>query len=266
MAKQKIDGLLIGRGNLTSNARSTFAFSSSLAVGAWNNTLSYPIEAVVEYSNYYYRSIVNFGSFSNWSGFTTYSVGDTVRYNSIYYVSLQNSNLNQQPDISPLYWSAVLPTNQSYWELLHTAVKDGDIAAIVPGSSPNANSDIMVRNNGVWVSLVNNPQVVTLMDNTLGQMFLSIPLAVANGATLEVSIDRPPNLRRSNLRYESDGTVGPAGVSLSEYNVVDIGAGNVGVTFTAQVNGLGTAVEILADTDSQIGAPIFVKYIIKGWA
>ena len=226
MSKQKVDGLLIGRGDLTSNARTSFIFASSYQLGPWFNNLAYPIEAVAEYSGKYWRVIA--------------------------------AGLGSGPNPTP-------DTDPTHWEIHHPQIKDGDIAAIVPGTSPNPASDTMIRNNGVWTSLIGLPILIVLADNTLGQTFLSIPLALASGATFEVTIDRFPNKRRMNLRYVSDGTVGPTGASISEYNDQDIGAGDVGVTFNAQVNGGGTAVDILADTDSQPAIPILVKYTFKGW-
>ena len=40
-----------------------------------------------------------------WSGSTTYQSSDAVTFNSSTYISLQNSNLNNQPDLSPAFWS-----------------------------------------------------------------------------------------------------------------------------------------------------------------
>lgn len=39
-----------------------------------------------------------------WSSVTTYSIGQKVRYNSVVYESLQNTNVNKQPDVSPTWW------------------------------------------------------------------------------------------------------------------------------------------------------------------
>lgn len=39
-----------------------------------------------------------------WSSATTYTLGQKVRYNNIVYESLQNSNLNRQPDTNPTFW------------------------------------------------------------------------------------------------------------------------------------------------------------------
>lgn len=47
-----------------------------------------------------------------WSSGTTYSIGNEVRYNHRVYESLQNSNLNNQPDISPTFWLDTGATNR----------------------------------------------------------------------------------------------------------------------------------------------------------
>jgi hypothetical protein len=39
-----------------------------------------------------------------WSNATTYSVGQVIRYNNTVYESLQNTNLNKQPDTNPTWW------------------------------------------------------------------------------------------------------------------------------------------------------------------
>lgn len=45
------------------------------------------------------------GAFDDWSAITSYSIGEIVTAsNGLRYVSLQNSNLNQEPSISPTYW------------------------------------------------------------------------------------------------------------------------------------------------------------------
>lgn len=219
MARQKIDGVILGKGASNSNATSSQMFSSTAQMGAWSNSLSYPADAMVEYSGKYYRS-------------------------------LHGTNLNNQPD-----------TSTADWELYSPLVHDGDVAIVLAGIL----SDVQVRNNGAWISLAGIPLLTVLNDNSSGQIFLAMLLSVAKSATIEYTIDRGSNSRRGTLRYMSDGTPGVAGVSLSDTNNVDIGAGDVGVTFGAQVNSPGTIAQILADVDSQSGIPAIVKYVVKGW-
>ena len=52
-------------------------------------------------------------SFENWSSATTYFLGQIVTYSGLQYKSLQNSNLNNTPDMSPSWWIEV-DTSLSY--------------------------------------------------------------------------------------------------------------------------------------------------------
>lgn len=45
--------------------------------------------------------------YANWNPATTYSTNDIVDYDAKIWVSLQNANLNKQPDISPTFWSQI---------------------------------------------------------------------------------------------------------------------------------------------------------------
>lgn len=40
-----------------------------------------------------------------WSNLATYAIGDVIKYNSLLYKSLQAANLNNQPDITPAFWT-----------------------------------------------------------------------------------------------------------------------------------------------------------------
>lgn len=46
-----------------------------------------------------------------WSSGTTYSIGQKVRYNNYVYESLQNTNLNKQPDTQITWWLKLYPDN-----------------------------------------------------------------------------------------------------------------------------------------------------------
>lgn len=48
-----------------------------------------------------------------WSSATTYSVGQVIRYNNTVYESLQNTNLNKQPDTNPTWWLSLGADNIS---------------------------------------------------------------------------------------------------------------------------------------------------------
>ena len=50
------------------------------------------------------RSMRLFSAPQNWNPATTYAAGTTVTYNGSYFTSLQNSNTNNEPDISLTWW------------------------------------------------------------------------------------------------------------------------------------------------------------------
>lgn len=221
MAIQKFDGLLIGKGALTTNTASARILTSTYTMGVYDPTINYNIaDAVVEYLGSYFRT------------------------------KASGANIGNLPGPS-----------SAYWEPLAIGVKDGDIVCVVSG----VKSDIMIRNNSRWVSLIGIPQETILSDNSTGQLFIQIPLAVARGATIEFSAQRGAYERRGTIRYQSDGNIGLSGVSLSDTNNVDVGAGDVGITFDAQVDGTGIYVQVLADVDSQ-GVPAYLKYVLRGWS
>jgi hypothetical protein len=73
---------------------------------------------------------------ATWSSSTTYSTGNQVLYQSIPYVSLQNSNLNQNPVTQTAYWAVVqneLPYNSTYTLQVFERAKAG--ATVVTGST-----------------------------------------------------------------------------------------------------------------------------------
>lgn len=43
-----------------------------------------------------------------WSSTVTYALGDSASFGGAIYQSLQNGNLNHQPDISPTWWASAL--------------------------------------------------------------------------------------------------------------------------------------------------------------
>ena len=51
------------------------------------------------------------GTVAQWNNTTTYNLGNRVLYNTIIYESITNSNLNNQPDTSPVQWVLAFGTN-----------------------------------------------------------------------------------------------------------------------------------------------------------
>jgi hypothetical protein len=62
-----------------------------------------------------------------WSSTTTYSQDQRVRYGDFVYVSLQNSNLNKQPDTNPTWWIRYGPSNR--WAMFDTSNSTKTVAA-----------------------------------------------------------------------------------------------------------------------------------------
>lgn len=62
-----------------------------------------------------------------WSSTTTYSKDQRVRYGDFVYVSLQNSNLNKQPDTNPTWWLRYGPSNK--WAMFDTNNSTKTVAA-----------------------------------------------------------------------------------------------------------------------------------------
>src|SRR5271166_261155 len=118
MSAYKNEVIIIGTSSINQNATSSQIFSSTSAISQW---------------------VIG----------DSYSVGNCVEYSSAIYRSLINSNVGNQPDISP-----------SDWEQVINPTKDGDIAIVVNGPS----SDIEQRSNGIWDSIAETPIAVGLVD------------------------------------------------------------------------------------------------------
>ncbi len=66
-----------------------------------------------------------------WSGAVTYNIYQQVYYNSIQYISIQASNLNHQPDISPTFWSAqTVPSSSTGWRSKNQDLRVSNIRSI----------------------------------------------------------------------------------------------------------------------------------------
>jgi len=138
--------------------------------------------------------------------------------------------------------------------------QDGDVHVKVAG----INSDIYIRVNSQWISLLGAPLSTTLTNNSSGTA-ISFPAAAFRFMTIEYSIVRGSNMRSGTLKVLNDGTIGPTGANMSDYAVTDLGAGDVGVSFGAQVDGGGSNVELTYVSDNQPGPSIDMKYTLKGW-
>ena len=180
-----------------------------------------------------------------------YITNSVVEYDGKYWKAIQNLPVgpNATPDV-----------DTANWVLLYKQVKDGDVAHIVSG----ANSNIEIRKNGIWLSLLDAPIEGSLTNNATGQLLISFPILTSRAATIEYYIENNSAYRTGTLRYISNSIAGPTGVSLSDNGIVDIG-GDVGITFDAQVDGLGANVQLTYDS-SVVGPPGLIKYLITRWS
>jgi len=189
-----------------------------------------------------------------WANTMFYAINTPILMNGQSYVCVQahisSSGVND-PE-SNTYSSGI----GTFWRLVDG--KDGDLWIAVTGST----SDLYVKAGDVWSNTAGSLLATTLVDNGTG-IALSYDAAVLSSAEIKYSITRGLNIRSGVLKVVNNGTVGVTGASLSEVNIVELGAGDVGVTFGAQVNGSGR-VEITYVTDSQ-GSSANLKYQIKGW-
>lgn len=110
-----------------------------------------------------------------WSSITTYNQSDTITYLGNTYVSLQNGNLNKQPDINNTYWYLIVGTGA-----VQCTLKDSITGAGIDGTGFVFIADQIYAlrllrisgtawNNGVWAS----NRIVQQQDNSY----------ILNGAT-----------------------------------------------------------------------------------
>lgn len=92
---------------------------------------------IISGSGLVYTNAVN--TYAEWSSATTYALGATVSYGSSgTYVSLQNSNLNQNPVTATTYWTRSGPTNKmaAFDDIISSStISTSDIIFAVTASS-----------------------------------------------------------------------------------------------------------------------------------
>jgi hypothetical protein len=132
---------------------------------------------------------------------------------------------------------------------------DGDVWVKVAG----ANSDILLKKNGAWISLLGATVVVTVPDNTSNYVWLSLPMTLGRYFEIGYGATRASNYQTGNLNVVNDGSTVAA---LTEFGIVNVGAGTPGVTFDAQVS--GSNINFLATTTSQ-GSSLTLSYSLKAW-
>jgi hypothetical protein len=184
---------------------------------------------------------------------TTYSVDAPVLYNGVSYNSLQAGNLNNQPDISPLFWVEV-------------DGKDGDIWIQVPSAgfpSGGGDTEIWLKTNKVWVAVAEtSPVTVSLVDGQLTDTSaLEYPKTTLPFALITYTVRRGSShdrKRAGTLLILND----TSGVVTHTHTFDEIGS-DVNVPFTVDL--LGSRIRVRY-TSAAEGFPIEMRYSIKGWA
>lgn len=114
-----------------------------------------------------------------WSSATTYSLGQKVRYNNQVYESLQNTNLNRQPDTSPTFW-----LNLGY-DNIHAQF---DASTSTP-TSGTAEITFLVKQASIdSIALINIDAFVievAVVDQTTGSLLMSSTYGLTGGNVVD---------------------------------------------------------------------------------
>lgn len=188
---------------------------------------------------------------ANWSSGTSYSLGQAIVYGGVSYNSLQNSNLGNQPDTSPLFWSQV-------------DGKDGDIWFQTPAAgfpAGGTDCDVFQKSGNIWASLRGKEIQIALVDGQLVTAdAISIPAGIFNYANVEYTVRRGGGhgrKRQGSMKILNDGS----SVQYS-HDFNEIGS-DVNVPFTVSVSGGFVHFEY---TSANEGVPIMFGYVLKGWS
>lgn len=131
---------------------------------------------------------------------------------------------------------------------------DGDVYFKIAG----ANSDMFLKRNGAWISLLGLSLTASIPDNSSGNVWFAIPAAVARFMKVEYGAIRGANRQRGTLSVTNDGTT----AAVSRFGIVEIGS-DVGLTLDAQVSGAN--LQLLADADSQ-GSGLTLDFVVRSWS
>lgn len=188
----------------------------------------------------------------NWSSGTTYSINQAIVYDGVSYNSLQNGNLGNQPDISPLFWSPVDGYDGCVWIQV-------PVAGFPAGGS---DVDILLKVSNIWVTISGNPVQIPLVDGQISTAdALTIPAGPFAYATIDYTVRRGGGHGR---KREGTFKILNDGISSVQYSHTfdEIGL-DVNVPFTVSISG---GLVHLEYTSANEGVPIEFSYTIKGWA
>ena len=187
----------------------------------------------------------------NWGATTTYALNEPVLFEGQSYNSLINSNIGNQPDISPAEWGPV-------------DGKDGDVWIQVPAAgfpTGGDDSEIYLKVNKIWRPLsFSNPITKNLVDGQLTtEVAAEYPATLFPYAVLEYTVRRGSghNRKRSGLMIILSDS---ATVSYT-HETNDIGA-DVNCPFSVSVS---AGVVSLNYTSTLEAIPIELRYILRGW-
>ncbi|MGH7241143.1 MAG: hypothetical protein ACREGB_02485, partial [Candidatus Saccharimonadales bacterium] len=107
MAQQKLEALIVGKGNMLSSTGSTTVIAGSNQIDFYSSVVAYDAENIVEYSGKIYRS-------------------------------LTNTNTNNQPDISPTDWEVYLTSVQDGMLAVAVAGINSDLRMRINGAWTSA--------------------------------------------------------------------------------------------------------------------------------
>lgn len=129
---------------------------------------------------------------------------------------------------------------------------DGDIYFKVAG----ANSDVFIKRDGAWESLIGLPLTTTLTDNATTTI-ITVPAAAARYLKLDYLIQRGSDYRSGQFATVNDS---------SDANISDFGQsliGDTGVTFDAVISGTDLLIQA---TLTNTGSNASLVYKFQNWS
>lgn len=176
-----------------------------------------------------------------WDTGDSYVLDDCAEYGGVVWKCIL-AHTNQTPSVS------------IYWEALLTGVHDGDIAIAVTGTM-----DIRQRISGAWISIVQRPLTLPLLDNQVSPVQI---FTYSAASFLDVFLDYEilrgnGNMEGGSLRILTDGS---ANVNFSHDFTRLIGDPQVALIPTISVGNI-----VISYTSNAQASPITFKYSLRVW-
>ena len=113
-------------------------------------------------------STVTEAEYAAYSAATNYAVGNRCIYNHVIYETVQTPNTAHQPDIFPLYWAAVSPSNR--WAMFDTEISTQTVAA--------SSLSVVIKpgyvNSLALFGLLGDSLTITVRDGLAGAVVLKV--------------------------------------------------------------------------------------------